>query len=56
MARKARVASPYFGYLRERYPRAAIRIKSALAPIVLLEDGVFRASVMGLAMPREDSP
>ena len=46
---KVRVASPYFNYLKERYPRAQLRIQSAYSPILFVIDGAVRAAVMPVA-------
>jgi hypothetical protein len=44
-----RVASAYFNYLNERYPRAKLRVKDNLSPILFLVDGAVRGVVMGKA-------
>ena len=46
-----RVASPYFNYLHERYPKAQLRVKGALNPVLFVVDGTVRAAVMPIAMP-----
>jgi hypothetical protein len=45
------VASAYFDYLHERYPKARLWIKDRLTPVVFVVDGNVRAMVMGLAKP-----
>jgi hypothetical protein len=42
----ARLASPYFDYLHERYPAARIRIKSSMDPVLFVVDGTLRGSIM----------
>ena len=43
------VASHYFDYLHERYPRARVWIKGNLNAVLFVVDGTLRASVMPIA-------
>ena len=43
------VASAYFNYLKDRYPRARIRVRSTLDPIIFVIDDSIRATVMPIA-------
>ena len=45
------VASAYFDYLHERYPKARFWLKDRLSPVVLMVDGSVRGMVMPLAKP-----
>jgi hypothetical protein len=45
------VASPYFNYVHERYPRARIWTRSKLDAVLFVVDGTLRASVMPIAGP-----
>jgi hypothetical protein len=53
---KVRVASAYFNYLNERYPRAKLRVKDNLSPILFVVDGTVRAVVMGKAEVQPQAP
>ena len=48
----AHVSSVYMDYLRARYPRARIRIRTASDPILFMVDDVIRGTVMPIAMPK----
>lgn len=48
-----KVATPYMDYLKERYPRARIRVKSEMDPILFMVDDTVRGAVMAI---RSSSP
>jgi hypothetical protein len=50
------VASPYFGYLDARHPRARIWIKDRLSAVVFMVDGTLHGAVMPMAMPAGAPP
>jgi hypothetical protein len=43
---KLHVAAVYMNYLRERYPRAKVRVQGELSPVLFMIDGAVRATVM----------